>query len=229
MTQTTSRRRVVSPDTTRGVARERTPPGQVLTQKWPVLHYGPVPTFNPKTWDLRVFGKVKNELRWTWDELQALDKELHALVTADTEAHVAVVYLTTRKIVRRILRKVAAEEFDQLGDVEGTAQPLQILPQRGETLESLALGHDVERAAMRHEQRGTREDLHMPGLAAARPPHAFGDDVEPAHVGRVEREHLVGLTQLTVAEDDRLGLVNARGLHGTGKRSRPRAGLRRLG
>jgi DMSO/TMAO reductase YedYZ molybdopterin-dependent catalytic subunit len=62
---------------------ERVPPGQYLTEKWPVLHYGPVPTFNPKTWDLRVFGKVKNELRWTWDELQALDKEVNTVVTAD--------------------------------------------------------------------------------------------------------------------------------------------------
>ena len=62
---------------------ERVPPGQYLTEKWPVLHYGPVPTFNPKTWDLRVFGKVKNELRWTWDELQALDKEINTQVTAD--------------------------------------------------------------------------------------------------------------------------------------------------
>ena len=62
---------------------ERVPPGQYLTEKWPVLHYGPVPTFNPKTWDLRVFGKVKNELRWTWDEFQALDKEVNTQVTAD--------------------------------------------------------------------------------------------------------------------------------------------------
>jgi DMSO/TMAO reductase YedYZ molybdopterin-dependent catalytic subunit len=62
---------------------ERVPPGQYLTEKWPVLHYGPVPTFNPKTWDLRVFGKVKNELRWTWDEFLALDKEVNTVVTAD--------------------------------------------------------------------------------------------------------------------------------------------------
>ena len=61
----------------------RVPPGQYLTEKWPVLHYGPVPTFNPKTWDLRVFGKVKNELRWTWDEFLALDKEINTQVTAD--------------------------------------------------------------------------------------------------------------------------------------------------
>ncbi len=61
----------------------RVPPGQYLTEKWPVLHYGPVPKFDPKTWDLRVWGAVKNELRWTWDEFKALDAQLKKLVTAD--------------------------------------------------------------------------------------------------------------------------------------------------
>jgi len=34
----------------------RLPPGQALTQKFPVLHYGAVPRFNPATWYLRVWG-----------------------------------------------------------------------------------------------------------------------------------------------------------------------------
>ena len=38
----------------------RLPPGQSLTQKFPVLTYGPNPTFDPATWDLRVFGEVEN-------------------------------------------------------------------------------------------------------------------------------------------------------------------------
>ena len=46
----------------------RLPPGQSLTVKFPVLHYGPVPRFNPATWDLRVWGEVEKETRWTWDE-----------------------------------------------------------------------------------------------------------------------------------------------------------------
>ncbi len=50
----------------------RLPPGQSLTQKFPVLHYGPVPNFNPATWDLRVWGEVEEEVRWTWDQFQAL-------------------------------------------------------------------------------------------------------------------------------------------------------------
>ena len=58
----------------------RVPPGQYLTQKWPVLHYGPVPLFNPKTWDLRVFGNVENEFKLTWEEFQKLDQ---TTVTAD--------------------------------------------------------------------------------------------------------------------------------------------------
>ncbi len=50
----------------------RLPPGQSLTQKFPVLHYGPIPAFRPATWDLRVWGEVEQEVRWTWDEFQKL-------------------------------------------------------------------------------------------------------------------------------------------------------------
>jgi len=52
----------------------RLPPGQSLTEKFPVLHYGPVPRFNPATWDFRVFGEVEQEARWTWDEFQKLPR-----------------------------------------------------------------------------------------------------------------------------------------------------------
>lgn len=52
----------------------RLPPGQSLTQKFPVLHYGPVPAFNPATWDLRVWGEVESDVRWTWDEFQKLPR-----------------------------------------------------------------------------------------------------------------------------------------------------------
>ena len=52
----------------------RLPPGQSLTQKFPVLHYGPVPPFNPSTWDLRMWGEVEEEVTWTWDQVQQLPK-----------------------------------------------------------------------------------------------------------------------------------------------------------
>ncbi len=52
----------------------RLPPGQSLTQKFPVLHYGAVPRFDPARWDLRVWGEVEREVRWTWDEFQRLPR-----------------------------------------------------------------------------------------------------------------------------------------------------------
>ncbi|HEX2981884.1 MAG TPA: sulfite oxidase-like oxidoreductase [Anaerolineaceae bacterium] len=55
-------------------AEGRVPPGQSLTQKFPVLHYGPVPRFDPLTWDFRVWGEVEQERRWSWDEFNQLPR-----------------------------------------------------------------------------------------------------------------------------------------------------------
>jgi len=52
----------------------RLPPGQSLTNRFPVLHYGPVPRFNPATWTLRVFGEVDQEVVWSWDEFNKLPR-----------------------------------------------------------------------------------------------------------------------------------------------------------
>jgi len=51
---------------------ERVPPGQHLVDNFPVLSYGPTPRFNPKKWDLRVFGMVDDELRFSYEEFRAL-------------------------------------------------------------------------------------------------------------------------------------------------------------
>ena len=52
----------------------RLPPGQSLTLKFPVLHYGPVPHFNPATWLFRVWGEVEEDKGWTWDEFNTLPR-----------------------------------------------------------------------------------------------------------------------------------------------------------
>ena len=52
----------------------RLPPGQSLTLKWPVLHYGSVPRFDPERWDFRVYGAIDAPVRWTWSEFNALPK-----------------------------------------------------------------------------------------------------------------------------------------------------------
>src|SRR5919106_2903186 len=53
----------------------RLPPGQYLTEKWPILHAGSVPKTDLATWDLRVWGEVETPVRLSWDELKALPSE----------------------------------------------------------------------------------------------------------------------------------------------------------
>jgi len=60
----------------------RLPPGQALTQKFPVLHYGPVPEIDLSLWTLSVVGEVERPLTWTWDEFAALPT-----VTVRTDIH----------------------------------------------------------------------------------------------------------------------------------------------
>jgi DMSO/TMAO reductase YedYZ molybdopterin-dependent catalytic subunit len=56
----------------RGLDPERLPPGQYLTEKWPVLHAGSVPQTDLATWDFRVFGEVEHDVVLSYDELRAL-------------------------------------------------------------------------------------------------------------------------------------------------------------
>jgi DMSO/TMAO reductase YedYZ molybdopterin-dependent catalytic subunit len=87
----------------------RLPPGQSLTQKFPVLHYGPVPSFNPATWDFHITGEVENPIRLSWEEFQQLPRtklkmDIHCVTRwskFDTEWEgVSVVQLVNQGIIR---------------------------------------------------------------------------------------------------------------------------------
>ncbi len=52
----------------------RLPPNQVATLKWPVLHYGSVPRFDPERWDFRVYGAVDEPARWDWNAFNKLPR-----------------------------------------------------------------------------------------------------------------------------------------------------------
>ena len=54
--------------------QQRLPPGQVITRKWPVLHYGTVPRVDVATWRFSVGGAVEQPFAITWEELQALPR-----------------------------------------------------------------------------------------------------------------------------------------------------------
>ena len=53
----------------------RLPPGQYLTEKWPVLHAGDVARYDDlSTWTLRVFGEVEQELELSWEQFNELPR-----------------------------------------------------------------------------------------------------------------------------------------------------------
>jgi DMSO/TMAO reductase YedYZ molybdopterin-dependent catalytic subunit len=65
----------------------RVPPGQTLTEGFPVLHYGSVPYYNDMSkWDFRVFGLVDEEVTISHKDFMALPKrefknDIHCVTT----------------------------------------------------------------------------------------------------------------------------------------------------
>jgi len=54
---------------------DRVPPGQYVTQDFPVLSYGPTPRVDLDEWTFTISGLVDEPLSWTWQELLALPSE----------------------------------------------------------------------------------------------------------------------------------------------------------
>jgi DMSO/TMAO reductase YedYZ molybdopterin-dependent catalytic subunit len=50
----------------------RLPPGQYLTEKWPVLHAGSIPKVDLARWDFTVSAELEEPLRLTWEQLLQL-------------------------------------------------------------------------------------------------------------------------------------------------------------
>ena len=55
-------------------AEHRLPPGQALTLKWPVLHYGSIPKFDPQTWSFHMRGLVETEVTLSWQQFNELPR-----------------------------------------------------------------------------------------------------------------------------------------------------------
>jgi DMSO/TMAO reductase YedYZ molybdopterin-dependent catalytic subunit len=66
----------------RGLDPGRVPPGQYLTDRFPVLTYGSNPVFDLDTWSLSIDGEVERPYSLRWDELMARPQ-----VTITTDIH----------------------------------------------------------------------------------------------------------------------------------------------
>src|SRR5436309_13772222 len=60
----------------------RVPPGQRLVKSWPVLHYGPIPSFDGTNWEVEISGLVAKPFTLSYQELRALPT-----VTVDADMH----------------------------------------------------------------------------------------------------------------------------------------------
>ena len=54
---------------------DRVPPGQYITEKFPVLHYGSVPRTDLATWDFKVYGLVDAPITLSWDQFKTLPRK----------------------------------------------------------------------------------------------------------------------------------------------------------
>src|SRR5204862_303236 len=125
----------------RGLDPARLPPGQYLTEKWPVLHSGTVPKTDLSTWDFRVFGEVDEPLALSWEEVKQLPSRE---VTVD-------IHCVTR------WRRFDASAWLQPGTGEPSeGAALRVLALRSECLASAWHRGTFRRAALRVSARFTR-------------------------------------------------------------------------
>jgi DMSO/TMAO reductase YedYZ molybdopterin-dependent catalytic subunit len=57
-----------------GIDPGRVPPGQYVTERFPVLHAGPTPDVDLESWDFRVEGLVADEACFTLDEIKRMER-----------------------------------------------------------------------------------------------------------------------------------------------------------
>lgn len=65
----TGERIIKSPDTERG---NRVPPGQKVTEEWPVLHHGAIRSIDIAKWRLTISGLVSEEVKFNYKEFTSL-------------------------------------------------------------------------------------------------------------------------------------------------------------
>lgn len=56
----------------RGIDPARVPPGQYVTDRFPVLHAGGVPTIDLATWDFKIEGMVVDRVTMALDDIKAM-------------------------------------------------------------------------------------------------------------------------------------------------------------
>ncbi len=102
----------------------RLPPGQSLTIKWPVLHAGSVPRFDPSRWDFKIDGLVESSSRYTWQEFRALPQ---GEITSDFHC------VTRWSKLNNLWKGVLFTDVLQLANARPSATHVLVLAEEGYT------------------------------------------------------------------------------------------------
>jgi DMSO/TMAO reductase YedYZ molybdopterin-dependent catalytic subunit len=91
----------------------RIPPGQRLVKTWPVLHYGPIPSFDGTTWDLEISGEVEHPFTLTYQELRAIQD-----VTIEADMHCVTGWTTLDNAWEGVSLRVLMERAKPTADAK---------------------------------------------------------------------------------------------------------------
>ncbi len=105
---------IISPDTQR---KNRIPPGQKLTEEFPVLHYNGIHKFDKSKWIFRIWGLVEKERKLTFDEFIALPR-----VKVFSDIHC----VTTWSKLNNLWEGVSASEIRKLVNIKPEAKFVMI-------------------------------------------------------------------------------------------------------
>ena len=114
--------------------KKRVPPGQHLTDRFPVLHYGPVPKLDLENWTFRVWGEVEKPLLLTWEEFNVLPRtklhmDIHCVTTwSKLDTHWEGVSMKTLREMGLVVPKPGARFVIQHAEFGYTANlPFEIM------------------------------------------------------------------------------------------------------
>lgn len=131
----------------------RLPPGQSLTLKWPVLHQGGVPRFEPAAWDFRIGGRVRSPLTLSYPELGTLPR-----VTLRSDFHCVTRWSTFDNVWEGVAVRTLLERVEP----EPDASHVMVLGHVGETRYGYSTNlplADLDRADVLLASRHNGEDL----------------------------------------------------------------------
>lgn len=118
---------------------ERVPPGQHVTRGWPVLHFGPVPAFDPAAWRLSIGGACERPFALSWEEFRELPRaevraDFHCVTSWSTLDNrwsgVLLLELARRAMLRHTARFVRFSDgghYDTTVPLEAMLEPEALL------------------------------------------------------------------------------------------------------